>query len=248
MITASELLGYRSAFMSDRHLEKDYLQAVLLQLIYGNSYNLVFKGGTCLSKIYGLDRFSEDLDFDIGDDNVDAANRGVTRAIDLFKLSYFCNIHQVRHRGISNTIELRNIKGPLFDISGTYQKLKIEVNLNERPILDPLGHFYAPQYLDIRKFALRSMDIEEIGAEKVRAIMQRRKARDIYDLYYIANRLSRTISADLVKKKVNRFTISDFQNRVKSFSDKAWRDELSNILIEIPSFESVKVVLEGAFS
>lgn len=248
MITASELLGYRSAFMSDRHLEKDYLQATLLQYIYSNSYNLVFKGGTCLAKIYGLDRFSEVLDFDIGDENTSTANRDITKAINLFKLTYVCNIHEVRSRNISHTLELRNIKGPLFDISGIYQKLKIEVNLNERPVLEPVSHFYAPQYLDIKKFAIRSLDVEEIAAEKIRAIMQRRKARDIYDLYYIINRLKRTIDLDLIKRKVSGFTLSDFFNRLEAVSENMWRDELSNTVSEVPEFEAVRTIVKSAVS
>ncbi|EQD65948.1 hypothetical protein B2A_01367, partial [mine drainage metagenome] len=163
MITASELLGYRSTFMSDRHLEKDYLQATLLQYIYSYSYNLVFKGGTCLAKLYGLDRFSEDLDFDIGDSDIQAANKGIARAVDLFRLTYYCNTHEVRQKNISHTLELRNIKGPLFDFSGDYQKLKIELNLDERPLLAPVSRFYTPQYFNIKKFVLRSLDIEEIA-------------------------------------------------------------------------------------
>ena len=44
--------------------EKDYLQDLMLFSIYSIAgKELVFKGGTCLYKIYKLDRFSEDLDF-----------------------------------------------------------------------------------------------------------------------------------------------------------------------------------------
>ena len=57
------------ARLKDLHIgyaEKDYLLDLLLFLISRNTKDeLVFKGGTCLSKIYGLDRFSEDLDFTI---------------------------------------------------------------------------------------------------------------------------------------------------------------------------------------
>lgn len=48
-------------------LEKDLLLHVILQEISNNAYlkeNLIFKGGTCLTKCYlGYFRFSEDLDF-----------------------------------------------------------------------------------------------------------------------------------------------------------------------------------------
>lgn len=49
-----------------RNLLKEELQAYILNFIYTSSYkDLIFTGGTCLRKFYGLPRISEDLDFDI---------------------------------------------------------------------------------------------------------------------------------------------------------------------------------------
>jgi len=47
------------------HIEKDYFQDLLLYHLYKKSNNFVFKGGTCLYKLYNLPRFSEDLDFSV---------------------------------------------------------------------------------------------------------------------------------------------------------------------------------------
>jgi predicted nucleotidyltransferase component of viral defense system len=50
-----------------RSLIKEYLQILVLEYIYtSDKYksNLIFTGGTCLRHIYGLERLSEDLDFD----------------------------------------------------------------------------------------------------------------------------------------------------------------------------------------
>jgi predicted nucleotidyltransferase component of viral defense system len=48
--------------LSLKNGEKDYLQDLLLFIIYSNvGEELIFKGGTCLYKIYKLNRFSEDL-------------------------------------------------------------------------------------------------------------------------------------------------------------------------------------------
>lgn len=49
-----------------RNLLKEELQVLVLNFIYTSTYkNLIFTGGTCLRKFYGLPRISEDLDFDI---------------------------------------------------------------------------------------------------------------------------------------------------------------------------------------
>src|SRR4030042_642789 len=47
-------------------IEKDYFCSILLSYLYGDDTPLIFRGGTCLSKIYGeFYRLSEDLDFTI---------------------------------------------------------------------------------------------------------------------------------------------------------------------------------------
>ena len=43
--------------------EKDYFQELILLGISREAPELVFKGGTALYKMHGLNRFSEDLDF-----------------------------------------------------------------------------------------------------------------------------------------------------------------------------------------
>jgi len=49
-----------------RNLVKEGIQNDILNFVYQDSeyQNLIFTGGTCLRKLYGLDRLSEDLDFD----------------------------------------------------------------------------------------------------------------------------------------------------------------------------------------
>jgi predicted nucleotidyltransferase component of viral defense system len=43
--------------------ERDYVQHLILWLLYSRSQELVFKGGTALRLVYGGNRYSEDLDF-----------------------------------------------------------------------------------------------------------------------------------------------------------------------------------------
>lgn len=57
-----------------KQIEKDYVISWVLWGIAQNEFfnnNLVFKGGTCLKKMYFEDyRYSEDMDFTLRDDNV----------------------------------------------------------------------------------------------------------------------------------------------------------------------------------
>ncbi|EFD92374.1 MAG: hypothetical protein BJBARM5_0891 [Candidatus Parvarchaeum acidophilus ARMAN-5] len=64
MIDENQLLAGLPHFMDVRQLEKSYLQTLLLYELYARfEKSLVFKGGTALKFFYGLNRFSEDLDF-----------------------------------------------------------------------------------------------------------------------------------------------------------------------------------------
>lgn len=59
--------NYGLPMTKKRGILREYLQVKILDLIYQEkiSVNLFFVGGTCLRLLYGLDRFSEDLDFDL---------------------------------------------------------------------------------------------------------------------------------------------------------------------------------------
>jgi predicted nucleotidyltransferase component of viral defense system len=58
-------IAKRKSLKNREHIEKDYFQDLLLYHIYKKSNNFIFKGGTCLYKLYNLPRFSEDLDFSV---------------------------------------------------------------------------------------------------------------------------------------------------------------------------------------
>lgn len=70
MITKQELLQkHRKSKLPLSTIEKDYMLGLMLSSFYNHSKireQWVFKGGTCLKKIYIPDyRFSEDLDFTV---------------------------------------------------------------------------------------------------------------------------------------------------------------------------------------
>jgi predicted nucleotidyltransferase component of viral defense system len=65
--------------ITENIVEKDYFVTLFLKELTGKLPNLVFKGGTSLSKCYKLiNRFSEDIDLTL---NVDKATEGVRKGI-----------------------------------------------------------------------------------------------------------------------------------------------------------------------
>jgi predicted nucleotidyltransferase component of viral defense system len=65
MLTKEELRTYeKTVGFNLWQVEKDYLQHLVLLFLYSRIKNEpVFKGGTALQKVFGLNRFSIDLDF-----------------------------------------------------------------------------------------------------------------------------------------------------------------------------------------
>ena len=85
------------------------------------------------------------------------------------------------------------------------------------------------------------MDHGEILSEKIRALLTRSKARDLYDTYFM---IQKGISIDLpmVQKKLEFYEVKYnselLKGRILKLSDQ-WNRELSSLVRVKPSFELV---------
>ena len=181
-----------------RQLELDYYQHLVLSQVYDAFNTIYFKGGTCLQKCYGIKRFSEDLDFNFFDIQI-------VKVISLIE-NYFGeqinDYHETRF-GISFSIKF---KGILYN--GDHQTLcRISFDFREKDIYrKPLQKFIRPVYHDLPNYFILALDTEEILAEKVRAIMTRFKARDVYDLNeLLLNNVQ--VNIDLINQKLKTYDL-----------------------------------------
>jgi predicted nucleotidyltransferase component of viral defense system len=193
MLTASET-GF-----SERLIEKDYYCSVLLNdlaALYGRG--LVFKGGTCLSKVHAdFFRLSEDLDFAVSV-KPDAARGERRRLAEPFKAHLAGVTARLPIFSEAVTLTGQNVNkqynGQLAyrsAVTGDVESIKIEISLREeflRPcaelpartiLIDPLtrGPAVAP-------VVVRAISLREAYAEKTRAALTRRDPaiRDFFDL------------------------------------------------------------------
>ena len=65
IVIGKEELLETANFEQPYQKEKDYIEELFLAEIYEEADELVFKGGTAMSKFYGSTRFSDDLDFSV---------------------------------------------------------------------------------------------------------------------------------------------------------------------------------------
>jgi predicted nucleotidyltransferase component of viral defense system len=218
-------------------VERDYLQHILLLFLYRHAGNwLVFKGGTALQKIFGLNRFSEDMDFTSSKKEGllelanrikdDAANFGFDNEVKISK-------------NVSEVISYR-IKGPLYD--GTQKSmvvLRLEISLREQIVLKDETREVVPVYTDLAPYLVTMMNAEEILAEKIRAIMTRNKARDIFDAHFlIAKKIPVTI--ELANKKLEYYNMKfEKEAFIESLMSKKriWEKELKPLVGYVPDFQ-----------
>jgi predicted nucleotidyltransferase component of viral defense system len=216
MIDKKDLEGY-GTFKEKYQIEKDYLQDLLLFSIYeGSTDQMVFKGGTALSKFYGSGRFSEDLDFTL-------RNAGERDAISIIetavgKLAYKTEYEKKPIANKFGTIEaIIGVRGPRYNGKmSTVQKIIFEVNTRATLLLAPSPIPYEPVYSDADRYVALVMDRNEILAEKVRAIMgamRKHKERDLYDMYFLISK-GATMDRALVLRKLSESAITPSAERL----------------------------------
>jgi predicted nucleotidyltransferase component of viral defense system len=188
-----------------RLIEKDYFCTVLLNYLAGADDSLVFKGGTCLAKVYAeFYRLSEDLDFVIPTPT--SASRAERRTLSVRlkeaagrieqDLKIFRIVEPLTGAN-SSTQYVARIGYPSL-LSGQEETVKIEVGLRE-PLLTPVHKGMGRTLLldpisgrpMVTAFPLSCNSREEAMAEKLRAALSRRDVaiRDFYDIDYAVRRL-----------------------------------------------------------
>jgi predicted nucleotidyltransferase component of viral defense system len=215
-------------------LELDYYQHLVLARLNEAFNTIYFKGGTCLQKCYGIKRFSEDLDFNYFD-----LQPGKIITLIENILEEKINDHHETRFGISFKIRF---KGILYNGSNL-SLCKMGFDLRENDIYnEPLKKIIRPVYHDLPNYFILALDTEEILAEKIRAIITRYKARDVYDLNELfMNNVK--IDFDLVNKKLKTynkiFNRDEFEIKLEE-KRKIYVEEIQRLTKVFDDFENCK--------
>ena len=236
MITRSQLRKIHTEKLPLHILEQDYIQALFLQELYPKSENLVFKGGTFLKHARGLDRFSEDLDFTkIGDDDpLIIIEKSVER---MFDYGIEAELRNIKEDHLSLTARLR-YKGPLY--SGSERSMgsvHLEISKREDIFKSPEWIRLFFKYPEIRVVNSLCLNIDEILAEKLRALSSRTKGRDLYDVWFLLQagvhldkKLFEQKMAVIEKKPIVNISITEID----------WDQDLKVLLERPPDLKMVK--------
>jgi predicted nucleotidyltransferase component of viral defense system len=180
-------------------IENDYFCSVLLEYLATVSRGqFVFKGGTCLTKVYaGFYRLSEDLDFVIPTPvNATRSERskraeGMKKIVDSLSRAVACFRTVEPLRGGNKSTQYIGGVSYVSLISGQAESIKIEIGLRE-PLLTPTVEGKAETVLidpvsvqpAVPAVSAACISLAEGIAEKFRAGLTRREVaiRDFYDI------------------------------------------------------------------
>jgi predicted nucleotidyltransferase component of viral defense system len=195
-------------------VEKDYVLGWLLAAVASHSEtstNWVFKGGTCLKKCYfETYRFSEDLDFSLTPQALYTAHE-LRQALlevaliahELSGIEFPPDLVAVRERtdkGGRTTFEGKlGYRGPLA--APFHPRILFDLTQHE-PILAarascPVFHPYPDELPAGRQVTAYALD--ELFAEKLRALVERTRPRDLYDIGFMIENHSGSLNLDLAR-------------------------------------------------
>lgn len=197
----------------DRYMLKEYLQLLILDYLATTSFinKVSFIGGTNLRLIQGIDRFSEDLDFDCKDLSEEEF-MAMTNSVVNYLQQNNINVETRDKVNPKLTAYRRNLYFPemLFNLKLTGHReerllLKIEAQdqgvdyQSEVATVNRMGFF----------FNIQVPPLDVLCAMKFAAILARQKGRDFYDAIFLLSKTKPNM--DFLKERVGIGSIDDLK-------------------------------------
>lgn len=232
-------------------VEKDFVISVILLLIHElpefsrYSDKMVFRGGTCIKKVFYPDetRFSEDLDFmgltlEESKSFLEATNGLIGRNLGVTTFD----------RTETEYENARGLDFVLYYTSVLQQRNHITFNLSTSSPIEQSSRMkvrVAPYFSESP--TVLALGINEILAEKMRALLQRRQPRDVFDVWFLIEKKGIKLDMNLLRKKLQRsydaapfgnkkaagsYTMSSIASKIRqSVTERAWNNELGGLIM-----------------
>jgi predicted nucleotidyltransferase component of viral defense system len=242
------------AFMRRRGIEAGMNQNLMKEAIHlhllsalseaGVLRHVVFQGGTALRLCYGGERYSEDLDFVCGkggvylkdlelnavvDRALETTKRTLQRDfdIDAAQISLKPPPHPELVTGSEVSVVAWQIVVPVSPTPKA-PKSRIKIEFANVPSYDskPMVVGAPPGLVQIEDVILNTETPNEILADKAVALTARTalKYRDVWDVWFLVNKLGATPDREIVLKKFADYKTSDITTKAKARLDELAED------------------------
>jgi predicted nucleotidyltransferase component of viral defense system len=212
-ISADQIIREESEMIFLERLANDDLSA-----------KVIFYGGTALRLAYNSPRYSEDID------------------LILYKKTRFENFEKFIRTAVKENdnwrlSDLKNKRNTWFVLIGISDdklkhnfSLKIEVHKPKQPLRLESELLLIKSPLSILSPLLLVPTLDELENLKIAAIMDRKKARDIFDLWYIAKAQRKNFVFDY---QVPHYTKRHFKNELQVFLPKKYYPVIDQLYEQI---------------
>lgn len=212
-IIQQRLLSYdcKTVLEQESALKEIAQEIALLSLSRSGFFrHAAFQGGTCLRILYGLQRFSEDLDFVLlaSDKQFDWGvyiNR-MKEEFETYGYTLEISYRQKLNKAVQSAFLKADSLGGLLllkDVRTNRPKIQIKLEIDTNP---PEGSRYELNYLDFPlAFSVQTQDLPSLFAGKCHALLCREyvKGRDWYDfVWYVSRHV--LINLDLLSHALNQ--------------------------------------------
>jgi len=236
-LTRRDVLAHQTAvpWPSQRQVEQDLLLCQTMVALFNDAFlqsQIAMRGGTLLHKVHlaPASRYSEDIDLVVVGNRPEghirrALNRVLSGVLGTPKHSVWGDLKLA----IRNTVKPSRVLRMTFAIPsllepGTNLEIVVEANVTERTPHRPVVEI--PFEFPFRDAPVRTQikgyDIHEMLGTKLRALFQRRRGRDLFDLYWALTRAKPPV--------VPATIIESFQHYLRLERSIAGRTEFMTIL------------------
>jgi uncharacterized protein len=223
-------------------VERDYVLATILVGLSQDpaATRMVFKGGTALRACYHLDyRYSADLDFSLVEGmTIEEALLVVHRALERVGPG----------AGLSRAVLDCDGPAPLIRYVGPWEREnRIKVDLQDDELVESTALLpILRRYEDIPEGAMVvGYTEDEIGAEKLRCVLQRKQCRDPYDLHYLltngridAAEVHLLFERKAKHKGLDAARLPGKLDALLEWCKPRWERELGEYVRDVPPFEA----------
>jgi predicted nucleotidyltransferase component of viral defense system len=231
----------------DQNLVKEAIHLHLLSALSeaGILRHVVFQGGTALHLCYGGERYSEDLDFVCGkagsylkdldfdgvvDRALEIAKKTLQRDFDIDAALIVRNrpTQSEPAKGSGVNVAAWQITVPVAPTPNT-AKSRIKIEFANVPSYDakPAAVGVTPGLVQIQDVILNTETPREILADKAVALTARPalKFRDVWDVWFLFNKLSATADREMVRKKFADYGTTDVEAKAKARIEQLARED-----------------------
>ena len=251
----------------EQNLVKETIHLHLLSALSdaGVLRHVVFQGGTALRLCYGGERYSEDLDFVCGKagshvdkiefdrlvgDALETAKKSLHRDFDIDpgQIALKQPPHPMAINGNSVSVAAWQIVVPIGPARHS-PKSRIKIEFANVPSYDhgPNVVRATQGFVQIQDVILTAESADEILADKAVALTAREalKYRDVWDVWYLVDKLNARADRDVVARKFGDYGTSDVEAKAKQRCDDLAKDSTAKLfLTEMKRFLPAKRVAE----